>query len=278
MIGLIPVLFVLVMAYAQYKQAKRNGQWSWLGFLGVLGAMALFILCFLIPVIKSKALEVHPGWMMTAILGGILVFTSALIYAARRISMKLMVKPPAVEAPKSDKALALVLAAICVFSGAQHAQAQGKQVYRDPTGTYSVTVPAGWEAQPQQGSPMVSIVNAKTKVSVTLGIMRGTEANTPTPEKELEGIQSQFPKSCPQAKIEQKGATRLAGLNGAFLQVHCAGDSGPELMRFTAATKPGLVALMVTASPGDAYLKVLIPLEEIHNSLKVLPAGGASGM
>ena len=122
---------------------------------------------------------------------------------------------------------------------------------------------------------MVSIVNEKTKVSVTLGIMRGPEANTPSAEKELEGIQSQFPKSCPQAKIEQKGATKLAGLSGSFLQVHCAGDSGPELMRFTAASKPGLVALMVTASPGDAYLKVMIPLEEIRNSLKVLPAGGA---
>jgi peptidoglycan/LPS O-acetylase OafA/YrhL len=172
MIGLIPVIFVLVMAYAQYKQGKRNSQWSWFGFFGVLGAMGLFLVCFIIPVVQSKTLEAHPGRMMTALLGGILVFTSALIYAARRISMKLMVKPPAVEASKSGKALALALLAICVFSCAQHGQAQGKEVYKDPTGTYSVAVPSVWEAKPQQGSPMVSIVNAKAKVSVTPGRAR----------------------------------------------------------------------------------------------------------
>src|ERR1017187_2010481 len=104
MVTLIPVFFVLVMAYAQYKQAKRNGQWSWLGFLTILGAMALFILCFLIPVVNSTTLEARPGLMITVILGGILVFMVGLIYTCRRIYMKpAPPKSPAVEAPKADK-------------------------------------------------------------------------------------------------------------------------------------------------------------------------------
>jgi hypothetical protein len=121
---------------------------------------------------------------------------------------------------------------------------------------------------------MISIVNPNTKVSVTLGVMKGPEANTPSAEAELKQIEGQFPQSCPQAKILERGATRLAGLSGSFIAVHCGGADGPQTMKFTAASKPGLVALMVTASPGEAYLKEMIPLGEIHTSLKVLAAAG----
>jgi hypothetical protein len=171
--------------------------------------------------------------------------------------------------------LGAVLAMACLCAGALQMQAQGKQVYTDPNGNFSVAVPAGWQTQPQQGSPMISIVNPNTKVSVTLGVMKGPEANTPSAEAELKQIEGQFPQSCPQAKILERGATRLAGLSGSFIAVHCGGADGPQTMKFTAASKPGLVALMVTASPGDAYLKEMIPLGEIHNSLKVLAAEGA---
>jgi hypothetical protein len=169
----------------------------------------------------------------------------------------------------------IVLAITCLCAGAPQMKAQGKQTYTDPNGNFSVAVPGGWQTQAQQGSPMISIVNPKTKVSVTLGVMKGPEANTPTAEGELKQIEGQFPKSCPQAKILERGATKLAGLSGSFIAVHCGGADGPQLMKFTAASKPGLVALMVTSSPGDAYLKELIPLGEIRESLKVLPAAGA---
>jgi len=175
---------------------------------------------------------------------------------------------------KRNGALAAGLA-LCV--GAALVQGQGKRVYTDPAGVFSVAVPAGWQTQPQQGSPMISIADPKTKVSVTLGVMKGPEANTPTAEKELEGIEAQFPKSCPGVKILERGSTKLAGLSGSFISVHCTSDTGPQLMKFTAASKPGLVALMVTASPGEAYLKVLLPLESIKNSIKVLPVGGVQG-
>jgi hypothetical protein len=164
-----------------------------------------------------------------------------------------------------------------LLAGAAQMHGQGQKTYRDPGGAYSVNIPAGWQAQPQQGSPMVSLVDAKTKVSVTLGVMRGPEGNTPTAENELQNIEKQFPQSCPQAKVEQRGATRLAGLSGSFLVVHCNGSDGPQLMKFTAASKPGEVALMVTNSPGNAYLKDVLPLESIRNSFKALPMGGPQG-
>jgi hypothetical protein len=169
----------------------------------------------------------------------------------------------------------IVLAMACLCAGPTWMSAQGKQVYTDPNGNFSVMVPAGWETEAQPGSPMISIVNAKTKVSVTLGVMKGPAANTPTAEAELKQMEGQFPQSCPQAKIQERGATRLAGLSGSYIVVHCGGADGPMTEKFTAASKPGLVALMVTASPGDAYLKEMIPLGEIHNSLKVLSAAGA---
>jgi hypothetical protein len=181
----------------------------------------------------------------------------------------------ALPAASAAPSLGIVLTMACLCAGALQMQAQGKHVYTDPNGNFSVTVPAGWQTQPQQGSPMISIVNPNTKVSVTLGVMKGPEANTPSAEAELKQIEGQFPQSCPQAKILERGAARLAGLSGSFMAVHCGGADGPQTMKFTAASKPGLVALMVTASPGDAYLKELIPLGEIHNSLKVLAAAGA---
>ena len=178
---------------------------------------------------------------------------------------------------ESIGALAAVVAVLGLCAGAEQALAQEQQVYADPGGVFSVTVPSGWQTQPQQGSPMVSIVNMKTKVSESVGVMRGPEANTPTAEKELEGIEGQFPQTCPQAKVLERGPQRLAGMAGSYLMVSCAGQQGPETMKFAAASKPGVVALLIIGSPGNAYLRELLPLRAIENSLKVLPVAPAQG-
>lgn len=93
----------------------------------------------------------------------------------------------------------------------------------------------------------------------------------------MQGIEKQLPQNCPQAKVQERGAAKLAGLPGSFLVVHCDGQDGPQTMKFTAASKPGVVALMVTNSPGEAFLRTMMPLESIHNSLKILPAGQGQG-
>ncbi len=84
MIPAISVLFVLAIAFTQYKQARRNGQWSWLGFFVVLGSMLGFGAAFLIPVIHSTSLQAHPAVMITVLLSGILLFVVLLIYACRK--------------------------------------------------------------------------------------------------------------------------------------------------------------------------------------------------
>ena len=289
MIAAINIFFVLMIAYSQYKHAKRNGMWSWYGFLIVIGSFGLFGLAFIIPVVNSTTLEAHPGVMITVLLSGILVFVSGLIYWARRYGIRAL-QANAAQAQQKQSSNGIqssiaVLAMVCACSASGQAHAQGKSVYKDPGGAYSVVAPAGWETQPQQGSPMVSIVNMNAKVSVTLGVMTGPAASTPTAEKELESMQAQFPQSCPQVKILKKGSTTLSGLKGVFIEVQCKGDTGPELMRFTTASKPGVVALMISASPGDAYLKLLVPLAAIRDSFKVLagsaapgPGGARSGM
>jgi hypothetical protein len=284
MFAVINVFFVLLIAYSQYKQGKRNGMWSWYGFLAFLGAAGLFIFLFLVPVVNSTTLEAHPGAMMTIMFSGILVFVGALIWCARIYGIRAVKAQAAREQARQQsggvQSSVVVLAIVLACAGAPQLHAQGKSVYRDPGGAYSVTVPAGWETQPQQGSPMVSIVNMNAKVSVTLGVMTGPAASTPTAEKELENMESQFPQSCPQAKILSKGAATLAGLKGVFVEVQCKGDTGPELMKYTTGSKPGAIALMISASPGNAYLKLLVPLAEIRESFKVtsgMAAQGSSG-
>lgn len=169
------------------------------------------------------------------------------------------------------------MAAVGVVAGPVQAHAQKPQIYKDPGGVYSVLVPASWTTKSKPGNPMVSIVNATTNVTVTLGAIRGPEANTPTPEMELDGIKSQFPHICPQAKTLDHGPTKLAGLSGAFITVSCAAQSGPETMKYAVATGPGVVAMLTVDSPGASYPKVQASLRAIEDSLKIQAGTAAQG-
>jgi hypothetical protein len=84
MAAFIPVLFVLFIAYSQYRSAKKQGTWSWPGFFLMLVAMGLLIVGFIVPVVNSTNLRAHPGWMMAIMLGGIFLFVGGIIYACRR--------------------------------------------------------------------------------------------------------------------------------------------------------------------------------------------------
>src|ERR1035441_8669709 len=107
------------------------------------------------------------------------------------------------------KALIATLAMPGLFAGLAQTQAYAQSLYKDPAGAFTVLVPAGWQTQQQPDSPMVSIVNEKSQASVSMGVIPGSEANTPTADQELEKIQGQFPQACPQAKIKQRGPTTL---------------------------------------------------------------------
>jgi len=155
-------------------------------------------------------------------------------------------------------------------------QAGAQTLYKDPAGAFTVMVPAGWQTQQQPGSGMVSFVNEKAQASVSMGIVPGTEANTPTADQELEKIQSQFPQACPQAKIRDHGPTTLAAISGAFLLVNCTNDKGGlEVMKFAVASRPGLLIVLNSASPAANYNAVLPALDSMEHSLKLLAAAAS---
>lgn len=153
--------------------------------------------------------------------------------------------------------------------------ARAQTLYKDPAAAFTVAVPATWETQREPGSPMVSFVNEKLQASVSMGVIHGNEANTPTPDKELEMIQGQFPQNCPQAKIQKRGPTTLGGISGAFMLVNCANDKGGlEVMKFAVASKPGLLMVLNSASPAGNYEAALPAFDSMEHSLKQLAPTG----
>jgi len=174
------------------------------------------------------------------------------------------------------KALIVASAMLAFSVGLSPIQASAQTLYKDPAGAFTVLVPAGWQTQQQPDSPMVSFVNEKAQASVSMGVIPGPAANTPTADQELEKIQSQFPQACPQAKIKQRGPTTLGGLSGAFLVVNCTnGTGGLEVMKFAAASKPGTLVVLNSASPAPNYDAVLPAFDSIEHSLKLLPGSAA---
>lgn len=154
--------------------------------------------------------------------------------------------------------------------------AQAQSLYKDPAGAFTVMVPATWATQRETGSPMVSFVNEKLQASVSMGVIHGNDANTPTPDKELELIQSQFPQNCPQAKIQKRGPATLGEIDGAFMLVNCTNDKGGlEVMKFAVASKPGLLLVLNSASPAMNYEAALPAFDSMEHSLKQLTTNGA---
>ncbi|MGA3015873.1 MAG: hypothetical protein ABSF62_02055 [Bryobacteraceae bacterium] len=174
------------------------------------------------------------------------------------------------------KASIVTLAMLGLCAGLAQTQAQAQTPYKDPAGAFTVLIPAGWQTQQQPGSPMVSFVNEKSQASVSMGVIPGSEANTPTADQELEKIQSQFPQACPQAKIKQRGPTTLGGMSGAFLLVNCTNSPGGlEVMKFAVASKPGMLVVLNSASPAANYDAVLPAFNSIEHSLKFLTGTAA---
>ena len=173
---------------------------------------------------------------------------------------------PTTEAIMKTRTLVLLISGVLTPIASQ-----AQNVYKNAN--FAVTVAAGWQAQ--EGTPMVSFVNEKAKASISLGVMTGSADKTPTAEKELQNIESQFPDNCPQAKIKQRGPTTLGGWSGAFLIVNCVDkDAGLEVMKYAAATKPGVMVMLISASPAGNYEAVLPAMNSIEHSLRILNGGG----
>jgi len=264
-------LFTAAYAYYTFKRARRTGEWSWSRFFILLGATAVYVACFIIPLVTSKLFETHLNLMFSIMMAGNVAFVGMFIYLYRKPPFPKEVGAPvsAISTSQGDVSKASVLAFAVLALCAAPAQAQG--LYKDPSGAFTVQLPAGWQSQPQADSPIISFVNEQAEASVSMGVIHGAESNTPTAEKELDSIQSQFPQNCPQAKIKQRGPTTLGGMQGAFLLVGCTNDKGGgEVMKFAVASKPGLLVVLNSASPAPNYDAVLPALNSIEHSLRLL--------
>jgi hypothetical protein len=129
-----------------------------------------------------------------------------------------------------------------------------------------VQVPQGWKTQPQ-GDQGISVINEESRASVTVGVMHGPEASTPSPQTELDDVQSQFGKNCPHANIKQRGSSTLGGLTGMFLIVSCAESDGEDLLRFVAASWPGMVLLLNSSVPAASAARLQSVMKSIENSV-----------
>lgn len=168
----------------------------------------------------------------------------------------------------------LVFAALCSFYAAPVLHAQS--LYTDPAGAFTVTVPANWQIQRDPGSPMVSFTNEKYLTSMSMGVIHGNAATTPTADKELEVVQSQFPGNCPQAKVQKRGRATLSGISGAFLLVNCTNSKGGlEVMKFAVASKPGMLVVFNSASPAANYQAMLPAFNSMEHSFKLLASAAA---
>lgn len=168
-------------------------------------------------------------------------------------------------------ALSSVFVAICAAGSLAQSAPHSGSLYKDPAGEFTVAVPSSWSAQREAGSPMVTFANEKFQASISMGVIHGDATNTPTPDKELEMIESQFPQNCPQAKIQKRGSDLLGGINGAFRLVSCSDpNGGAKVMKFAVASKPGLLLVLNSATPQASYAAVQPIFNTMEKSFKVL--------
>lgn len=163
---------------------------------------------------------------------------------------------------------AFMLSLVCGVSQAQAA-------YQDPNGNFSLRVAAGWQAQPQSGSPMVSFVNEGQQASLTFGVMTGPATQTPSVDNELKQVESQFPQQCPQAKTVGQGPIQLGGLPGKFVKVSCSdGKGGMEAMEIAVASGPGKMVILNSAAPAQNLASVEPAWRAMQASFRLSGGGG----
>jgi phosphoglycerol transferase MdoB-like AlkP superfamily enzyme len=98
--AIVSALVMLLFGYVAYKQADRQGQWSWKLFGIIMAMVALFIFGFTVPLVSSKTLQDrHPGLLLTLLLVGIAVFVTIVILVARKLGKTMI---PAAVAERAD--------------------------------------------------------------------------------------------------------------------------------------------------------------------------------
>ena len=89
--AIVSAFVLLLFGYAAYKQADRQGQWSWKLFGIIMAILALFIVGFTVPLVNSKSMQNnHPGLLLTLLLGGVAVFVTMVTLLARKLGKRMV--------------------------------------------------------------------------------------------------------------------------------------------------------------------------------------------
>jgi hypothetical protein len=97
---------------------------------------------------------------------------------------------------------------ICASGSLAQTSAHAESLYKDPAGTFPVTLPDNWQTQQETGSQMVSFFNERYQAFVYMRVIRQNEASTSTAGAELDKVQSHLAGNCSQAKVQKRGLLR----------------------------------------------------------------------
>ena len=155
--------------------------------------------------------------------------------------------------------------------------ASAQTTYRDPSGNFSVDVPADWHSEKNPQSSQVTL--SKGTVSVSFDVATSQDGSTPSPKSVLDEMEKQLMKDCPQAEVLRRGDTNLAGQAGVFLQLSCSNPQrGTALMTVSVATRYGQILVCNSSSFSSEYAGVKPVVDGIVRSFRlgVGDAGTAS--
>jgi hypothetical protein len=146
--------------------------------------------------------------------------------------------------------------------------AWAQTTYKDPAGSFTVSVPAGWTAQKAADSSQVTI--SKGTASVSFDVDPTDDGSTPPPKDVLAGIEKQVVQSCPQAEVVKHGDATLAGQPGVSVKITCKDPKhGTAMMTIAVATVSGKVLVgNMTAYAGE-YTGVKPAMEGIAGSIRL---------
>jgi hypothetical protein len=177
-------------------------------------------------------------------------------------------KPSGMSNPLSrsgqNRGIVIAVAAFLLLSSGVLAQT----TYKDPGGSFTVSVPAGWNAQKGSDSSQVTI--SKGTASVSFDVEPTDDGSTPPPKEVLAAIEKQVVQQCPQAEVVKHGDATLAGQPGALFKLTCKDPKhGTAMMTIAVATTNGKVLVgNMTAYSGE-YASLKPVMEGIAGSIRL---------
>ncbi|SPF55465.1 exported hypothetical protein [Candidatus Sulfopaludibacter sp. SbA4] len=152
------------------------------------------------------------------------------------------------------------------------AAASAQTTYRDPSGRFTVQVPAGWQAAQAPDRPdTATISRGKASVNLSVGATQDT-----SPKDALSSYERGISQNCPGFQGLERSAFTMAGLPTASLKFSCADPrEGQVTMSVAMATRSGELVFFFAQAPSSQYDASKRDFDAIRDSLR-LSSGGAA--